>query len=396
MVETHSESVHAPSAPRVLFVGGPDVDARLDLMHRLSDSFVVSALGSAPELGARFSREGFDYSAYRLARKANPLLVSITVGQVLLILRRLRPRIVHTFDSKPGVWVRLGARMAGVPIVVGTLPGLGSLYASDRLMTRLIRFVYEKLQTLACRVSDITIFQNHDDARQFVAAGIVSQKKTAVILGSGVATDLYAPSQVSKSERDRLRRELGIQPNAIVVSMVGRVIRSKGVLEFMAAAQKVSDSDPNARFLLVGADDNESLDRLRAEELAQLRQTLIWPGPRQDIPAVLAISDIFVLPSAYREGIPRVLLEAASMALPIITTDSPGCREVVTHGVNGLLVPPRDSESLSQAIVNLIRSPDLRSRFGKNSRLRAVECFDLSVISDQVRSIYQELLASSE
>ena len=202
-------------------------------------------------------------------------------------------------------------------------------------MTRLIRFVYERLQTFGCSVADITIFQNRDDARQFVAAEVVSPERTAVIAGSGVATDLYAPSQLSVAERDRLRRELSFEPDAIVVSMVGRGIRSKGLLEFMAAAQEVRDSHPNARFLLVRADDNESLDRLSSEELTELRQALTWPGPRRDIPTVLAVSNIFVFPSAYPEGVPRVLLEAASMGLPIVTTDSPGCREVVEYGVNG-------------------------------------------------------------
>ena len=111
--------------------------------------------------------------------------------------------------------------------------------------------------------------------------------------------------------------------------MVGRVIHSKGVLEYMAATQEVLDRYPNVRFLLVGADDHESLDRLSSEELTQLRQALTWLGPRSDIPIVLALSNIFVFPSAYREGVPRVLLEAASMGLPIVTTDSPG---VQRHG----------------------------------------------------------------
>lgn len=382
------------SLARVVLVGGPDIDARLELMHCLRDSFNISALGSSPELRTKFSTEGFDYSAYRLGRKANPLSDLITVGQLLFILRRLEPDIVHTFDTKPGVWVRLAARLAGVPVIIGTLPGLGSLYASNGLKTRVIRFVYERLQTFACHVSDLTIFQNQDDAHQFVASGVVSEEKTAVILGSGVATGVYAPAEVSKSERDQLRRELGIQPNAIVVAMVGRVIRSKGVLEYMAAAHEVRARHPNVRFLLVGADDHESLDRLSSEELAQLRQALTWPGPRRDIPVLLASSDIFVFPSAYREGVPRVLLEAASMGLPIVTTDSPGCREVVENGLNGFLVPVRDPSALREAIFRLVEQPELRQRFGRLSRQRAIAQFDISIVAEQTRSLYRELWAS--
>ena len=381
------------SLPKVLLAGGPDIDARLDLMRRLNGDFDISAIGSSPTLYERFQAEGFEYHTYRLSRKANPFLDLLMVAQVVFMLRKFEPQIVHTFDSKPGVWVRLAARLAGVPVIVGTLPGLGSLYASNGLKTRLIRFVYERLQTFACSISDLTIFQNHDDAHHFVASGMVSQEKTAVILGSGVATGLYAPAEISKSERDQLRFELGIQPDEIVVAMVGRVIRSKGVLEYMTAAQEVRALHPNAKFLLVGADDHESLDRLSAEELTQLRQALTWPGPRRDIPVLLASSDIFVLPS-YREGVPRVLLEAASMGLPIVTTDSPGCREVVENGLNGFLVPVRDASALRDAIFRLVEQPELRRRFGRLSRQRAIAQFDIAIVAEQTRSLYRELWAS--
>ena len=382
------------SLPRVLIAGGPDIDARLDLMRRLSDSFDISALGSSPELHDRFLAEGFEYNTYRLSRKANPLLDLLTVWQLVFILRKLEPQIVHTFDTKPGVWVRLAARLAGVPVIIGTLPGLGSLYTSDTLRTRLIRVVYERLQRLACRVSDLTVFQNLEHARQFVSAGVVSQEKTAVIPGSGVATGLYAPAEVSKLERDQPRRELGIQPDAIVVAMVGRVIRSKGVLEYAAVAKELRARHPNVHFLLVGAEDNGSLDRLNSEELTQVRQALTWQGPRDDIPAVLALSNIFVFPSAHHEGVPRVLLEAASMGLPIVTTDWPGCKEVVEDGVNGFLVPVRDPDALSRAILRLIEQPDLRRRFGRLSRQRAIARFDISIVAERTRSLYRELWAS--
>lgn len=381
------------SSPKVLLVGGPDVDARLELMHCLKDTFNMSALGSQPTLHARFLAEGFDYTAYHLSRQINPLADLLTIGQLVLIFWRLKPQIVHAFDTKPGVWGCLAARWAGVPIVIGTLTGLGSLYVNDGLAIRSARMVYQTLQKLACRISDLSIFQNHDDAHQFTAIGVVSAPKAMVIPGSGVATDLFSPARVSEAERVQLRHELGIQPGEIVVTMISRVIRSKGVFEFLAAARHVRLGHPRVRFLLIGPEDGDSIDRLRAAELAQLKQVVTWPGPRRDIPTVLATSDIFVLPSAYREGIPRVLLEAASMGLPIVTTDSPGCNEVVEDDVNGFLVPARDAPALNQAILRLIEQPELRQRFGRVSRQRAVERFDLSVIAEQTRSVYRQLLA---
>lgn len=224
------------SLPKVLLVGGPDVGARLELMHCLKDAFNLSAFGSDPTLHDRFLAEGFSYSAYILSRGANPILDLLTLGQLVLFFRRLKPQVVHTFDTKPGVWARLAARLAGVPLIIGTLPGLGSLYASDSLKTRSVRLVYKRLQTLACRLSDLTIFQNHTDARQFIVAGVVPEQKAVVIQGSGVPTNLFNPARVSDAKQTQLRAELRIRPCEIVVTMVSRVIRSKGVLEFMVAA----------------------------------------------------------------------------------------------------------------------------------------------------------------
>jgi N,N'-diacetylbacillosaminyl-diphospho-undecaprenol alpha-1,3-N-acetylgalactosaminyltransferase len=147
------------------------------------------------------------------------------------------------------------------------------------------------------------------------------------------------------------------------------------------------------RFLLIGPNDDSSLDRLSRAELAQLKQVVSWSGPRRDIPVVLASSDIFVLPSAYREGIPRVLLEAASMGLPIVTTDSAGCNEVVEDSVNGLLVPVHDATALGKALLRLVADSELRARFGEASRRRALEHFDLSIVVEQTRSVYRRLLA---
>ena len=363
-------------------------------MHCLKDAFNISALGSLPTLQDRFLVEGFSYSSYHLSRQVNPLSDLLTVGQLVLIFRKLKPQIVHTFDAKENVWGRMAARLAGVPIIIGTMTGLGALYARDSLKIRLIRLVYQPLLTLTCRFSDLTIFQNHDNAHQFITAGIVSKRKAPVILGSGVSTDLFAPSRVSDLEQAEIRAELDIQSDKIVVTMVSRVIRSKGVLEFIYAAQEVGARCPGVRFLLIGPEDFENVDRLNSEELTQLKQSeaVTWPGPRRDIPGVLAMSDIFVLPTAFPEGIPRILLEAASMELPIITTDTPGCNEVVEHGVNGFLVPVGDPEALSQAIMRLIEQPELRKRFGRISRQRVIERFDISVVADQTSSVYRKLL----
>ncbi|BAY24251.1 group 1 glycosyl transferase [Calothrix sp. NIES-2100] len=382
------------SLPKVAILGGPDVDARLELMNFLKADFNVIAIGSEPILQDKFLAAGFEYSVYHLDRRVNPISDFFTVTKLVSIFWKLKPQVVHAFDKKPDIWGRLAARLAGVPVIVGTVTGLGSLYARDNWKTKLTWIIYQWLQTFICHSCDLTIFQNHDDADEFMATGVVAKDKAKIILGSGVSTNLFDPVRVCDQERSQLRDELGIQPDEIVVTMISRVIRSKGVLEFMEAALMLRAQYPKVRFLLIGDEDKENVDFLSPAELAKLQQGVTWPGSRRDIPVVLAISDIFVFPSAYREGIPRVLLEAASMTLPLIATDSPGCNEVVENDVNGFLVTPGNVEQLTQAIERLIEQPELRQRFGQISRQRAVERFDISVIAEQTSSAYRELLVS--
>jgi glycosyltransferase involved in cell wall biosynthesis len=328
-----------------------------------------------------------------MGRGPNPLTDLRAFLALWRLIGRARPAVVHAFDTKPGVYGCLAARLAGVPAVVGTVPGLGSLYVGNGPVRRVLRGVYERLQWLASRAADVTVFQNREDADEFLARGVVSPDKDRLIPGSGVRTDLLDPAILSGRQRREARAALNVPPDAVLVTMVSRVIRSKGVTEFAAAAEEVRRRHPEAHFLLVGPADANSVDGFKPAELTQITGAVNWAGPRRDVPRVLAASDLFVLPSFYREGIPRALLEAASMALPLITTDSPGCNQVVEDGVNGFLVPVRDAAALGQAIVRLVAGPELRRRFGQVSRRRAVERFDLSVIAAQTRALYRELLA---
>lgn len=373
-------------------MGGPDVDARLDLMKAIGNEFDCSAVGSNPDLENRIVEAGFRYNTYSLARRVDPIRDLKTLFQLYHLFNCSTPEIVHTFDTKPCIWGRLSARLSGVPIIVGTIPGLGSLYTRSGLVNRVVRTFYELLQKVACHLSDLTIFQNPEDAQEFVTRGIVSPAKAMVIPGSGVCTDQFDPRNFSPVEHERIRADLGIPTETLLVTMISRLIRPKGVLEFAKAGERVRVKYPQVKFLLVGPVDDESIDRLTTAEITELRQTVIWAGVRRDIPVILAASDIFVLPSFYCEGIPRVLLEAASMGLPIVTTNSPGCNQVVIDGLNGILIPNRDPEVLALAILRLIESPDLRQHFGQESRRRAVEHFDLSKIAEQMRLTYLGLL----
>jgi glycosyltransferase involved in cell wall biosynthesis len=331
------------------------------------------------------------YHSYAMSRRANPGQDLRTFWQLVRILRDVRPDLVHTFDTKPSVWGRIAARLAGVPVVVGTLPGLGSLYTTGwgDWKTRLIRAVYQPLQTVACHLSDLTIFQNEEDVAEFGRRRVVPRGRAAVIPGSGVRTKVFQPVI---GEQPAIRAELGLATDTVVVTMVSRIMRSKGVLEYATAAREVRRAQPGVECLLVGPIDSDSLDALTAPELEDVQRSVRWLGRRSDVRRILAATDVFVLPSYYREGIPRVLLEAAAMGLPLVAADSPGSKDVVQDGVNGYLVPPQDSAMLARKVLALVGAPALRRRFGEASRRRAVEEFDLSVIAERTRAAYARLL----
>jgi glycosyltransferase involved in cell wall biosynthesis len=378
--------------PLVWLVGGPDVDARIDLMHALSRDFEVWAAGTDARLAQRFAQSDLRFLHYRMSRGANLALDAYGMWQLMRMCRKERPDIVHTFDTKPGVWGRLAARAAGVPVVIGTLPGLGSLYGATDWKRTAVRLAYQPLQTLASRLADRTVFQNTDDAQEFTRRRVVSRDKTTVIPGSGVRTEVWAPMISTPADSQTLRRELGLREDGLVVLMVSRLLRSKGVLDLARAARTVCREDPTIQFLLAGAADSESLDALSPGEMEELRSSVTWIGPRRDIKRLLALADVFVFPSFYREGVPRVLLEAASMALPLVAVDAPGSRDVVEHEGNGFLVPPREPPAIAAAILRLAEAPDLRAQLGANARRRAVADFDLSVIAERTMSLYAELL----
>ena len=382
--------------PRVMIVGGVDVSARLPLMEGLRDDFELIAVGCGDEAAAAFTARGFGYRAYApLHARVSPLDDARAFVELARIFRAERPQIVHAFDTKAGVWGCLAARSARVPVAVGTVNGLGFLFREDSWKRRLLARSYRGLQRLACRASNATVFQNPDDARVFVERRLVKPERVVLVPGSGVRTDQLDPKLFSASQRARLRSGLGLGAEDVVAIMVTRVIRSKGVLDLLAAARALRATHPRLRFLLVGAHEPESMDRLTEPELRALAAELVWVGQRGDVPALLAAADLMVFPSAYGEGIPRVLLEAAAMALPIVTTDAPGCREVVEAGQNGCLISIGDVSGLTQAVAQLADDAERRHRFGAAGRARVQSRFDLAVVTQRTRVLYRELLSTA-
>jgi glycosyltransferase involved in cell wall biosynthesis len=380
----------APPQPRLLFVVAEDW---YFCSHRLHIALAARDAGFDVVVATRVRAEGGDAARITAAGlrlhpigmsrgRLNPWRELLSVLELLRVYRRERPDLVHHVAVKPVIYGSLAARLAGVPRVVNALAGLGFLFSSISLKARLLR----PLATLAYRLllggpKQVLILQNADDRELFVRRGLVSAAATRLIRGSGVDTDRYAP-----------RPEPDGPP---LVALPARLLRDKGVAEFVAAARLLKTGGVAARFALIGDVDPENPASIGREQLAAWQAegvVEVW-GHRDDMPEVLAGCALVCLPS-YREGLPKILLEAASCGRAIVATDVPGCREIVVDGDNGLLVPPRDAPALAAALATLLGDPALRRSMGERGRQRVLAEFAAERVAAATLAVYRELLAA--
>ena len=302
------------------------------------------------------------------------------IGRLISIYKSEQPDIVHHVALKPVLYGAFASRVARVPMVVNAMAGLGLLFSSRSLKVRLARPVFMLFfRFLLNRKGTRVILQNPDDVDLMCDSGVLNNERITLIRGSGVDTHEF-----------KAQPEPGGEPVAILAS---RLLWDKGVAEFVNAARALKAEGVVARFALVGEGDIENPGSISKEQLQAWHDEGVielW-GKRADMQDVFAQSHIVCLPSFYGEGVPKVLIEAAACEKPIVTTDSPGCREIVRDGVNGILVPLRDSSAVAQALKKLIESPGLRKKMGKNGRELVVREFSLDKVNRETLAIYKEL-----
>lgn len=377
------EQEHGAQQPKLVYFVTEDwyfCSHRLELAVAAKKAgYSVYVITKVNSHGTEITTAGLNLVPVNLSRRSKNLLVeAMFIIRLINIYRRIRPDIVHHIALKPVIYGSIAARLTRVPAVVNAMAGLGFVFSSTRASARLLRPVIKRVFGMLFNDHRSTlILQNPDDVAVICEDEAVSRDRIRLILGSGVSTDRYR----SEPETD------GVP----IVLLASRLLWEKGVGEFVEAASIIRESGRTVRFVLAGDSDYEnpeSISRSQLEEWTK-RGVVEWWGHCPDMPRVFAKSQIVCLPTVYGEGVPKVLIEAASCGRPIVATNVPGCREIVLDGETGFLVPRKDVSALVGAICSLLDSPETRVRMGFAGRQLVKDRFSLDIVIDQTLAVYR-------
>lgn len=375
----------AGGKPRLLYLVAEDwyfCSHRLPLAIAARESgFDVTVATRVQKHGSVIRDAGLALEPIDLNRHShNPLRELRTLGQILGIYRRVRPDLAHHVAVKPVLYGSLAARLTGVPAVINAIAGQGYVVSSRDLRARLLRpFIQTAYRLLLNGRGSRLIVQNPDDVNAVTGSGMIDRERVVMIRGSGVDTSAFVPEPEPAL------------PCLIVLP--ARLLRDKGVVEFVEAARLLRARGVVARFALVGEPDPGHPAQIAPAQIDEWKRegVIEYWGWRDDMRAVFSQAHVVCLPS-YREGLPKALIEAAACGRAIVTCDVPGCREVVTDGDNGLLVPVRTVEPLADAMQRLIEDAALRARMGNRGRERAIAEFSVRKVIDDTLALYRAAL----
>lgn len=335
----------------------------------------------APDYTDELEKQVRDFGAMPISFKMNRTAINPFTDfrdtlRLIFLLRKLKLEVAFGYFIKPVIFGTLAARFAGVPRRISMIEGLGYVYTegggSQSFKRKLLRDVVSLLYKVSLSYSHKVLFLNDDDLHEFVQAGIVDTGKAVKLGGIGVDLEYW-------TSRSGWREP-------VTFLLAARILREKGVEEFVEAGRRIKALYPSVRLVLIGAIDSNPGGLGRNKVREWVKDGLIeWPG-HVDMRSWLERTSVFVLPS-YREGLPRSTQEAMAMGKPVITTDVPGCRETVVNGVNGFMVPPRDVGALVRAMLRFVETPQLIDSMGKHSRKMAEERFNVRHINSRLISL---------
>lgn len=330
----------------------------------------------------RLKQAGFRCVNFPLVRRRlNPLAEFVTILRLIRLYDRERPTLVHHFTIKCVVYGSIAARFAGIKAVVNALAGLGYVFTDNSARARILRVIIRAICKPILRSTQV-IFQNPEDHRQFVEYRIIDDNASNLIRGSGVNLEKFKPCATSRSSRKKY------------VLLASRLLWAKGIAEYVEAAHLVRRQIPEAFFLIAGRVDEGNPGSVPQAMIEKWGDDgdVEFLGHSEDMQRLIEKADLIVLPTYYGEGVPRILVEAAASGKPLVATDMPGCREIVQQRRNGLLVPPRDSYALANAIREILSDDICRARMGQHSRQLACEQFSETQVINATLQVYRRAL----
>ena len=315
-------------------------------------------------------------------KSASPVMVLKTALAIHKLLKEEQPDTVHAITLKYAFITGLAARFNPKVKAVHTIAGLGYLFSGNGLKPKILRFLIGPFLKFALKGKGYRIiFQNPDDMELMFRRRFVRKDQAHLIRGSGVDTAQFKPTGETPEDPP-------------IVLMPTRLVRDKGIAVFVTAARLLRKKEAfrNVRFQIAGGISKNNPLAITEKEMNEIAEngTVEWLGKVDDMPALLAKSTLIAYPSYYREGVPKVLLEAAAMGKAIVTTNHTGCKEAVSHGYNGLLVPIKDAAATADAIEELLTDPERRKKMEESSRKKACEEFDVKLVVDKTLKVYSE------
>ena len=327
------------------------------------------APGENPFVAEQLCKINVVYKPINLERTGlNPLKDLRSFILIKANLRELKPDVVLAYTIKPVIYGSLAARSAGVPHIFSMITGLGYSFMAGGIKQKLVNKIVSKLYRVGLAGNEKVFFQNPDDLRLFCNQKLLDESGKAILInGSGVDIDYFSEAL-----------PCGTEP---VFLLIGRLLKDKGISEFIEAARMLKRKYPRVLFRIVGPFDSNPAAFKPAEISTWQKEGIVeYLGEVADVRPVISSCSVYVLPS-YREGMPRTVLEAMAMGRPIVTTDAPGCRETVEAGQNGFLVPVKDAGALANAMERFILEPDLIQKMGKRGREIAEEKYDVRKVN---------------
>ncbi len=340
----------------------------------------------------RLQQQRYIVHPIKINREISPIWNLRSIYQLTRLIKKNQYDLVHVHTPIAAILGRIAAKLAGVKRIVYTAHGFPF---HDQSSPRQYRF-YFIVEKIAAFITDLILTQNYEDIATAKKLGLCPPGKVCY-LGNGVDIDRFKHDYLNSSYQILLRKSLNIPANRdLIIGTIGRITRKKGSGYLIEATAKLLPHFPNLQVIIIGSQLSSDPEPFHTELITKIHslgieEHITLTGERQDIPEILGLLDIFVLPTFTHEGLPRSILEAMSMGLPVVTTDIRGCREAVINGKNGLIVPPQNSEKLAEALGILLSNYELRQAYGQASRERVEAKYDEELVFARLNKYYEEL-----